>query len=148
MKQTIDCERERFDRLIKYQLPHQWKLIGLAFTLLFIIVLFVLPSEGNGMFYAKEGMRKLILLSLLAVVLAKEKLEDERIESIRLKSFKFSFTWAVLYAVFQPLAYVVVSRFIPFEDLESFVILSSFQVLFAVLIIQIGSFHLLKNYSE
>lgn len=145
MDKILKCENTAMERLLSFRLPTNYKMIGLISFLALLILLFVLPDEGNTADILKAFTKKLMLLSLLAISLAKEKVEDERITSLRAKDFQVSFIWAIVYAALQPLATLLVSQFVEVEGLSEMIKMNSFQILFFMLLIQIGIFQLMKK---
>ena len=145
MEEITNFERRAFERLFLFRFPESFKRIGLLTMIILIIILFFLPDEGPTAVAMKEIVKNLLLFSLLMIALSKEKIEDERIASIRAKAFQVSFIWAIFYALLQPLASLLVSKFISVENGGSFIELGSFQVLFIMLLVQIGVFQLFKK---
>ena len=47
-KKIMECERGRFDKLIKFRLPHRFMLIGIAISAISIIAMFVRGFAMNG----------------------------------------------------------------------------------------------------
>lgn len=145
MKNIANCERNAMERIFLFRFPQSFKKIGLISMIALLILLFLLPDEGTTALILKELTKNLLLLSLLMIAMAREDVEDERIASLRAKAFQISFIWAVLYALFQPFANLLVAQFIPVDDPMNFIEISSFQVLFVMLLVQIGMFQLLKK---
>lgn len=141
------CERERsqIERMNKFQLPNSFKKIGYyiafgAFALMIAKKFFEEPM------WVKPALRWTLLIGMLIISLAKDKIEDEFIDSLRSQSYRLAFILAVLYSLVQPfINYGVGILFDANEKLEGF---SYFQVLFFMLLIQLLFFFQLKRFNR
>lgn len=141
------CERERsqIERMNKFQLPNSFKKIGYyiafgAFALMIAKKFFEEPE------WVKPALRWTLLIGMLIISLAKDKIEDEFIDSLRSQSYRLAFILAVLYSLVQPfINYGVGILFDANEKLEGF---SYFQVLFFMLLIQLLFFFQLKRFNR
>lgn len=141
------CERERshIEKMNKFQLPNGFKKIGyyiafVAFGLMIAKKFFEEPE------WVKPALRWMLLIGMLVISLAKDKIEDEFIDSLRSQSYRLAFIMAVVYSLVQPfINYGVGILFDANEKLEGF---SYFQVLFFMLLVQLLFFFQLKRYNR
>jgi len=141
------CERERskLERMNKFQLSNKYKKIGYyiafgAFGLMIAKKFFEEPE------WVKSVLKWLLLIGMLVISLAKEKIEDEYIDSLRSQSYRLAFILAIVYSLVQPLInYGVGVLFDANEKLEGF---NYFQVLFFMLLVQLFFFFQLKRYNK
>jgi hypothetical protein len=142
LKSIQEHERRRAQKLLNYKLPTYWKKIGWVGAILSLIMS---TSLFDGDFeLLKDILRKVVLAFLFTVILAKEQVEDERVQNFRAQSFSFAFLAGVLYTLFQPVAnWIVFSIFRPeratFEDL------GDFQILWLMLTVYLVFFYILKK---
>jgi len=99
MKITSVCERERknLEKMNNFQLSNQFKKIGYsvaigAFILMIARRYFVNPE------WVKPILHGILLIGLLFISLAKEKVEDEFIDSLRSQSYRIAFILAIVYS--------------------------------------------------
>lgn len=141
------CERERshIEKMNKFQLPHRLKKVGYyiafgAFALMIAKKFFEEPA------WVKPALRWALLIGMLIISLAKDKIEDEFIDSLRSQSYRLAFILAVVYSLVQPfINYGVGILFDENEKLQGF---SYFQVLFFMLLVQLLFFFQLKRYNR
>ncbi len=144
LKSMQECERRRAQKLLNYKLPTYWKKIGWAGAILSLVAIMSTSLFDGDFELLKDILRKVVLAFLFTVILAKEEVEDERVQKFRAQSFSFAFLGGILYALFQPVAnWIVFSIFKPesaaFEDL------GDFQILWLMLTVYLVFFHLLKK---
>lgn len=144
MSKSSYCERERrhLEKMNKFQLSNHYKKIGyivaISSFVLMIIRKYIEDSE-----WTRPILQGILLLGLLIVSLAKDKNEDEFIESLRAQSYRLAFFLAILYSLIQPLLnYLVAFVLSENDELKSF---NYFQVLFYMLIVQLLFFWQLKR---
>lgn len=143
-KSIKECERNSALRLLNFRLPNAWKRIGwIGFTLVFLGLLATKFFEGD-LEVLKTILKKLTLVFLFIVVLSREKIEDERIQSIRAQAFSFTFLTAVLYVICQPIINYLVATLLKPEN-ASFEDLGDFQILWFMLAIYLLFFNLVKR---
>ncbi|MBL4605230.1 MAG: hypothetical protein JKY02_06110 [Flavobacteriaceae bacterium] len=146
MKDSI-CkkERSRIEKMNKFQLAHKFKRIGwyvVAITFLFMIVnKFVDEPE-----WVKPLLKNILVIGFLLVSLAKDKIEDEFIDSLRSQSYRLAFVIGVIYSVVQPQVEYIVDYLIDGEDATMG--FSYFQVLIFMLLVQIMFFYQLKRFNR
>ena len=96
--------------------------------------------------WVKPILSGLLLVSMLLISLAKEKVEDEYIDSLRSQSYRFAFIVVIIYSLVQPLVNYGVG--ILFDETETLKGFDYFQVLFFMLVVQILVFYKLKRYNK
>jgi len=144
MKSIQECERRRAQKLLNYKLPTYWKKIGWAGAILSLVAIMSTSFFDGDFELLKDILRKVVLAFLFTVILAREEVEDERVQNFRAQSFSFAFLAGVLYTLLQPIAnWIVFSIFRPeraaFEDL------GDFQILWLMLTVYLVFFYILKK---
>jgi hypothetical protein len=145
-KKLMDCERNRFQKLINFRLPHRFMSVGIAIVLLSILMMFVraFAMEGD-LLWLKLLLQKTVLIGMLIMSLSKDKIEDEMTISLRAQSYAIAFVIGVLYALIMPYVEFGVSNAVHSGG-EAFKDLGDFQVLLFMLMIQLMFYHNLKRY--
>ena len=139
----LQCEEERLKKFKNYQLPHHFKKIGVAITVLGLLALLInkFTLEQNALkIAAKYGM----LLGLLIVSISKEKLEDELIINLRMQSFSVAFICGVAFALILPATGFLIDYFFELRE-PQFKNIGDFSILWMLLSIQVFYFELLKR---
>jgi len=141
----IECERKGFERLINFRLPHYFYKIGLLIVGVSIVMMFVraFALEGEQV-VLKEGLRKILLIGMLLMSVARDKVEDEMVVKLRMQSYTYAFVAGVLYALIMPFVEYGVSNALKPEG-EAFHDIGDFQLLLFILMIQLLCFHTLKR---
>jgi hypothetical protein len=140
-----ECERKRAQKLLNYKLPSYYKKIGWIGAIVSLVVIMSTSLFDSDFELLKDILRKVVLAFLFIVVLAKEGVEDERIQNFRAQSFSFAFLAGVLYTLFQPVVnWVVFSLFRP-EKENAFEDLGDFQILWLMLTVYLVFFYVLKK---
>mgnify|MGYP003640784913 FL=1 len=139
------AERRRLEKLNKFQLPNSFKKIGLISSIV-IFSLLIAKKYVYDPEWLKPILLGLLLLSMLLISLAKEKVEDEFIDSLRSQSYRFAFIIVILYSLVQPIVNYGVG--ILFDKTEKFEGFDYFQVLFFMLVVQLMVFYKLKRYNR
>ncbi|PCE63720.1 hypothetical protein B7P33_10615 [Sediminicola luteus] len=130
--------------MTRWQLPYSYKNIGLALTAMAILALI-----GTKIFWDErpEGLKLalniVLVLGMLIISLAKEKVEDELMQSLRTQSYRWAFVTGVVYALVQPWITVGVSSLL--GSSEHATEMGAFQLLFFMLFVQLLSFWNLKR---
>jgi len=142
----VECERNRFQKLINFRLPHRFMTIGIAIVLLSIVMMFVraFAMEGDTL-WLKLLLQKTLLIGMLIMSLSKDKIEDEMTVSLRAQSYAIAFVIGVIYALVMPYVEFGVSNVVHSGG-ESFKDLGDFQVLLFMLMIQLMFYHNLKRF--
>ena len=146
IKKNMNCERNRFYKLIKFRLPHRFMPIGIAIVLVSIVMMFVraFALEGDTQ-WLKLLLQKTVLVGMLIMSLSKDKIEDEMTVSLRVQSYAIAFVVGVIYALVMPYVEFGVSNAVHSGG-EVFKDLGDFQVLLFMLMIQLMFYHNLKRY--
>lgn len=142
-KSFIDCERNRLEKLGRYQLPNVFRKIGFVlFALFFAALIF------NKLITDQEVVRVMvkygILIGLLLVSVSKEKIEDELVIKLRMQSYAFAFIAGVFFSLALPFVDYVFD-FIMQESEPMFNALSDWSILWFLLSVQVFYFELLKR---
>lgn len=127
-----------------WQIPYYWKKIGVAVFTLAFIGIFIPQFIDPEPIIVKQICKKAMLFGLLLITLAKEPIEDERLATIRSKAFSLAFIFGVVYALIQPVVNYIVGVVIEPED-TIYSDLGGFQILWFMLVIYVGFFHLFKR---
>ena len=145
-KKLLDCERKRFNAFIKLRLPHKFFKIGIAIAVIAIITMFIQAFllDGDNE-WLKTISKQALLLGMLVMSIAKDKVEDEMTIALRSQSYAIAFVVGVLYALILPYVEFGVSNAVHSGG-ESFKTLGDFQVLIFMLMIQLMFYHNFKRY--
>ncbi|PWG05051.1 hypothetical protein [Polaribacter aquimarinus] len=144
MSKSSICERERshLEKMNKFQLSHKFKNIGIYIAIGTFILLIGRKYIENSE-WIRPILQGVLLVGLLLTSLAKDKEEDEFIDSLRSQSYRLAFLLAIVYSLLQPLInYGVAQLFNENDELKSF---NYFQVLFFMLVVQLLFFWQLKR---
>ncbi len=142
---VLECEEKNLEKLRRIQLPNWFKKIGvvlviMAFAMLVINKL-VFDSE-----LLRSSLKHSILVGLLVISLSREKIEDERIVNLRMRSFMFAFLIGVLFALLTPILAYLIDIIIGNEP-TSYEPIGDFVILWQLLTMQIISFEVFKRKS-
>lgn len=138
------CNRERKSakRFANIQLPNNFKKIGIGIAItsfcMLLINKFIIDSELV-QFLSRHGL----LIGILFISLAKEKIEDEFIKNLRMQSYGFAFLFCVAYSIFMPYLdyFIDTIRGVSGELKNS----GDFMILWILLCIQVFYFEYLKQ---
>ena len=145
-KETFcEAEERRMNKILNFGLPNSYKKIGIslvAVCILFLISrkLFDLEISETIRFISK----RVVLVGLLIVVISKEKVEDEMIQSLRGRAFTMAFIFGVIFTLIQPL-FNYIASFIVEKDKEGLTDVGDFQILWLLLTIYLLFFYMLKR---
>ena len=147
MSKSSMCEREKsyIEKMNKFQLKHQYKKVGfiISFTAFGLMIVKKFFDEPD---WVKPFLSGVLLVGLLFISLAKEKIEDEFIDSLRSQSYRIAFVLVILYALIQPFINYGVGLL--FDEKETLEGLNYFQILFYMLIVQLMVFWQLKKLNK
>jgi len=145
VKNILECEKKSFRNQMKglKLLPHAYFKIGVILTLTSILILIALKIIGDYEL-VKEVVKNAMLLSVLLMVVSKDKEEDEMTLKIRSQAFVFAFIWGVVYAAAQPFINIIAELIMESEG-GGWSPLSVYQVLFFMLMIQLSFYHVAKR---
>lgn len=143
VKQSI-CEKEKsyVEKMNKFQLHHKYKKVGyiISFSAFALMIAKKFVDEPS---WVKPVLSGLLLVGMLLISLAKEKLEDEYLDSLRSQSYRIAFILVILYALVQPFINFGVGLL--FDETEKLEGLNYFQILFYMLVVQLMVFWQLKR---
>ena len=154
-KQTTHSEDE-YNRLIKildFRLPHTFKKIGYigAILILAFLVGYKFLGDAAMSIVVKDVLRTFILVFLLMASLSKDAFEDEFNTHVRFQSYVIAIVCTAVYAIFIPLIAIlfdVVITKITGDGAVSFYEMSSFEVLFILMGLQLLFFATLKRFGR
>ena len=145
-EKMMNCERGRFDKIIKFRLPHKFMTFGVAVAALSIVMMFVRAFAMDGETeWLKLLLQKTLLVGMLIMSISKDKHEDELTIALRAQSYAIAFVIGVVYALVMPYVEFGVSNVVHSGG-EEFKDLGDFQVLLFMLMIQLMFYHNLKRY--
>ncbi|WP_299100805.1 hypothetical protein [uncultured Winogradskyella sp.] len=145
-EKLINCERNRFNKIIKFRLPHRFMSIGVAIVVLSIVMMFVRAFIMDGETeWLKQLLQKTLLVGMLIMSMSKDKIEDEMTISLRGQSYAVAFIVGVIYALIMPYVEFGVSNAVNSGG-EAYKDLGDFQVLLFMLMIQLMFYHNLKRF--
>lgn len=140
-----ECERRGLNRLMNFRLPHYFYKLGMALVaasiLMFFVRAFVIEGETETL---RMIFRKVLLIGMLLMSIARDKEEDELITKLRMQSYTYAFITGVLYALIMPYIDFGVSNLVHGGG-EVYKDLGDFQVLMFMLFVQLLSFITLKR---
>ncbi|WP_323789649.1 hypothetical protein [Psychroserpens sp.] len=141
----VECERKGLERLINFRLPHYFYNIGMVIAGLAIVMMFVraFALEGD-QDVLKEVLKKVLLIGMMFMSIARDKFEDEMIVKLRMQSYTYAFVAGVIYALIMPFVEYGVSNALKPEG-EAFHDIGDFQLLLFILMVQLLCFHTLKR---
>jgi len=142
----MDCERQRFNKIINFRLPHKFMSIGIAIAAVSIITMFIraFVLEGDTL-WLKELAKKGLLVGMLIMSISRDREEDEKTMLLRSQSYAIAFVVGVVYALVMPYIELGVSNVVNSGG-EVYKDLGDFQVLSFMLLIQLMFYHNLKRY--
>lgn len=111
-KSKTQGDIEKIDKYISYQLPNRFKIIG---VILFIVSIFSVPiisiyfENNNYLDLFKRIGWTMAILSLLAIAISKEKVEDELIAKIRMQSYHYAVIATVIGYLSLPFIFYIIS---------------------------------------
>jgi hypothetical protein len=147
LKSSNETEVKSIEKLIKYQLPNKFKAIGFGIFIISLLFTLALPFtlenyEHNNLI--DKAVKSLLLIGLLVISISKEKVEDELIITLRMKSYSYAFIGGVLYVILMPfINYLIVFLYSSNPKIDG---VSDFTILGMLLTIQIYSFWSLKRW--
>lgn len=141
----VECERRGLNKLINFRLPHYFYKLGMLIVGVSILMMFVraFALDGNQEIL-KEILRKVLLIGMLLMSIARDKEEDELIVKLRMQSYTYAFVTGVVYALVMPYVDFGVSNIVNGGG-EIYKDLGDFQVLIFMLLVQLLCFSVLKR---
>ncbi len=144
MNITQICENEQKSANNFKLLPHSFKNIGFAGLILSVLAVLFFRFVMIDATTLLSVSSKLVLVFMLLISISKEKIEDEMISELRVKSYSFAFVMGVGYALAMPLIDFLVDSAIEMKQ-SDYTDMSSGIVLWFMLFVQIAYFQLLKK---
>jgi hypothetical protein len=142
------CEKERIrmERFSKFLLPKRMKIPAILLTVIAFIALLIIKVTGSAPDFEvlRIVLKKLMLLSMLAISLSKEKEEDEMTMNIRMRSYVMAFIVGVAYFIVHPLVNYLFDLLFT-GSVTPYEMLNGFTSLWFILAIQIMLFHSWKR---
>lgn len=143
LKSILSCERDKLEKLSKYQLPNYFKKIGVGLFIFSLIALFVNRFTIND-FEIKVIIKYGMLIGLLFTSISKEKIEDELFIKLKMQSYTFAFIAGVCYVILLPFVdflfdFILGNKEAMLKDV------GDWQILFLLLSIQVFYFEFLKK---
>ena len=140
-----DKERRRLEMMNKFQLPNKFKKVGWSIVII-AFLLMIAKKFVEEPTWVKPFLSNTLLIGMLLVSMAKEKIEDEFIVSLRSQSYRLAFIIGVIYSLIQPYVNYYIAILVRGNDAKlSF---DYFQVLFFMLLVQLLFFYKLKKYNS
>ncbi|SDS13055.1 hypothetical protein SAMN04515667_1479 [Formosa sp. Hel1_31_208] len=140
-----ECERRGLNKFINFRLPHSFYKLGMIIVGASIVMMFVRAFALEGDYdILKEVLKKVLLIGMLLMSIAKDKVEDELIVKLRLQSYTYAFVTGVIYALVMPYVDFGVSNIVHGGG-EVYKDLGDFQVLIFMLLVQLLCFTALKR---
>lgn len=148
MSKESFCEAEgtRFEKFKNFGLPHSYKKIGIAVIVLTLLTIIIGKIVDFNSPELKFAMKRIILVGLLIIVLAREKIEDERILIMRGQAFSMAFISGVVYTLIQPLINYIASSLVE-DNKDPLTDLGDFQILWFLLTMYLVFFYMMKKKS-
>ena len=144
IKDIVECERNRLNKIQNYRLPVYFKYIGFVlFMISFLIIMSKIFIDDQSEFIRELG-KKGFLIGMLLISISKDKEEDELIMKIRSQSYTLAFVIGVIYALVMPYVDYGVSNVLKPEG-ETLKNLGDFQILIFMLMVQLMFFYVLKR---
>lgn len=146
-KETFcEAEERRFERFKNFGLPHSFKKIGIAIIVLSLLTIIIGKMADFNNPTLKFAMKRIILVGLLVIALAKEKIEDERILTMRGQAFSMAFVAGVVYTLVQPLVNLIADLIVE-DDKGPLTDIGDFQILWFLLTMYLLFFYMIKRKS-
>jgi len=141
----VEKERRMFDKLINFRLPYSFYKLGMLLVGASIVMMFVRAFALDGdQEVLKEILRKVLLVGMLFMSVARDKDEDEMVVKLRMQSYTYAFITGVIYALVMPYVDLGVSNLVNGGG-EVYKDLGDFQVLIFMLLVQLMCFYTLKR---
>lgn len=145
LRDIQDCETKRLNKYKRFLvLPNYFKKIGLVIFIISLVFVLAVGFLTEGNETIKQIGKNITLISLLIIVLSKEKIEDELIEKLRGQAFTLAFITGVIYAIFQPYINYLVAAVVKPEK-AVFEQLGDFVILWFMLVVYLCFFYMLKR---
>lgn len=144
MNRVEFCEKERIrmEKFSTFLLPKRIKAPAILITVLAFVGLLIIKISGSASDFEvlRIVLKKLMLISMLAISLSKEKDEDEMSMNIRMRSYVVAFIAGVAYFIVHPLVNYLVDILLS-ESSSPYEMLNGYTTLWFILAIQIMFYH-------
>ena len=146
-------EYSQLIKILDFRLPYSLKKIGYIGAILILVFLFGYKFLGDHSLtlIIKDVLRTLILFFLLIASLSKDSFEDEFNKYVRFQSYVIAFVCTLVYSIFLPLIAIIfdiVITNITSDGVINFHEVSSFEVLFILMGLQLLFFETLKRFGR
>lgn len=141
---AIDCERSTIQKILNFRLPRYFRTLGIVLFAVSFLMMFLKSSFPEYTSEIKEDAKRLMLVAMLFMSMAKDKEEDELTILLRGQSYAAAFILGVVYALVMPYVEYGVSNLMNSEA-EAFKDLGDFQILLFMLMIQLMYYYILKK---
>lgn len=150
LKPKQEGDIEKIDKYISYQLPNRFKIIGVILFIvsIFSVLIISICVENNNYLdlFQRIGWT-MAILSLLAISISKEKIEDELIAKIRMQSYHYAVIATVIGYLSLPFIFYIIS--FSFSNGPKMEAIKDIPIFGVLLFTQIFTFHKLKRaYNE
>lgn len=150
LKPKQEGDIEKIDKYISYQLPNRFKIIGLILfivSIISVLIISICVENNNYLDLFQRIGWTMAILSLLAISISKEKIEDELIAKIRMQSYHYAvITTVIFYLLFPFIGYVILFCFSTAPKMEGN---KDIPIFLLLLLTQILTFRKLKKaYNE
>jgi hypothetical protein len=113
-------------------LPNYFRIIGIVIIGLAVVVRIFFPSFHFQNDSSRIINTSILILGLLFVAISKDKVEDEMVELLRLKTMAYAFSFGVIYVVISPILYLISG--LPVKDFEAqhliFIVLTNYIIIY------------------
>lgn len=144
-EKTLDCERNRIQKILDFRLPASFKWLGVILIVLAFVLFFVRKQFPEHAELIRSIGRTIFIIGMLCISLARDKEEDEMTVTLRAQSYAIAFIVGVIYAIVMPYVEFGVSNMVS-DETQAYKQLGDFQLLSFMLLIQICFYHTLKRY--
>ena len=138
-----EYDRKSLQKIEKLRLPHIYKRIGIGIAVVTFIGMFINAFTMN-IPELKIIMKYGILVGLLIASISREKVEDELIINLKMKSYTFAFIVAVFFTLMTPLIDYIVDVVLA-NGAPTLEEVGDWEILWMLLSIQIFYFEYLKR---
>ena len=144
IKDVVECERNKLNKIQNYRLPVYFKYIGFVlFVISFLIIMSRIFIDDQSEII-RDLAKKGFLIGMLLISISKDKEEDELTMKIRSQSYALAFVIGVIYALVMPYVDYGVSNVLKPEG-ETLKDLGDFQILIFMLMVQLMFYYVLKR---
>lgn len=142
----MEYERKSLEKMKKYQLPNVYKKVGIGVIIISAAAI-ILNKSFLDIIYLTQIAKYGILLGLLLVSISKDKIEDEFIADLRMRSFTFAFISGVVITLTNPF-FSFLANAVFDKQQDNFKGVGDWQVLWILLSVQVFYFEFLKKMNK